>query len=193
MYRYKVLWSIPNAGPSVTTLFLGSTGGDNITNATAAIRAFFASRAALFPNEVSISFDTQIDELNVATGELEGSQPVAALAGVAGSGAGVWAAGSGIRVDWLTGGFVAGRRVRGRTFLVPSVGGAFGTDGRVLPAQITATQTDANTMRAALLAANMPLSVWARPSETVVRPGTLWPVSGQAVSAIAATLRGRKY
>lgn len=191
MLRYRCFWSIPNAGPSVSTFYLDNFGGGNLPVAVAAIRAFFSNRAPLLPNEVTISFDTAADSIEPTTGALIGTAPVTAPAPVTGTGAGVWSAGAGVRIDWLTDAFRNGRRVRGRTFMVPAVSGAFGSDGRVLPAQITATDAAATTMLTALSGANLPLTIWSRPDTGI--GGNMSVVGSAATSGLAATLRGRKY
>lgn len=197
MYRYKAFWSIPNAGPSVSTFHLENDGASNLQAAADAIRVFFNNRAALLPNEVTVTFDSTVDVLDPSTGTLVGSQPVTSPALVTGSGTGTWAAGSGVRLDWLTDGFLAGRRVKGRTFLVPAVGGAFGTDGRVLQTQVAATNGSAGTLISALAANSTALGIWARPfdgsSEAPPRAGSFHVVTGASASSLAATLRGRKY
>lgn len=197
MYRYRVFWSIPNAGPSVSTFYLSPFVGADLTVAASKIRDFFVSRAALFPNEVTITFDSAMDSITPATGELNGTEGVTPGAAVTGSGSGTWAAGSGVRVDWQTADFAYGRRVRGRTFLVPAVSAAFGTDGRILPAQVVASTSNAAALITALAANSTPLVVWSRPKAAIgegpARPGAIHDVTAAVVPSLAATLRGRKY
>jgi hypothetical protein len=189
--QYRASWSIPNAGPSVSTFhFLGDVVNEPVALA-AAVRAFFAGLVATIPNDVTVSFAPEFTIHDVATGTLIGTAPVTPPAAVVGTATGSWAAGAGVRIDWLTAYIRNGRRVRGRTFIVPAGGGSYGTDGRVLPALITSGNAAADTFRDAALAAGNPFAVWSRPTASL--PGAIFPVTDGATSGLVATLRGRKY
>lgn len=189
--QYRASWSVPNAGPSVSTFhFLGDEIPDPAALALA-VRTWFADLAGMLPNDVSISFASEFTLHNVATGQLTGSVAVTPPAPVAGNQSGAWAAGAGIRIDWLTAYVRNGRRVRGRTFLVPGASSVYGTDGRVLPAIISQANFVSDTFINACLAAGSPLTVWARPTDSL--PGASFPVADASTAGLTATLRGRKY
>lgn len=199
--QYRALWSVPNAGPSVSTFHMqGSLPGSPTATIAAAIRAFFNSVATYLPNDASVSFDTEMTEYDEVTGTLTGAEAVTPPADVTGTVSTAWAGGTGVRIVWTTDVIRFGRRVRGATFLVPAASSVFSTAGQVLPAVVTAINGYGTTLIGALAGAGgSNLVVWSRPQEakeeppTPARPGAFSTVSTAAVSSIAAQLRSRKY
>lgn len=189
--QYKVFWSIPNAGPSVSTFHAQASSETSAAALATRLRAFFNSVAAFLPNDVSLSFDSEVTTIDTATGVLTGTQAVPAPAGVTGTDSAAWAGGAGARIVWNTGAIVAGRRVRGSTFIVPIRASAFDTAGRVSAGTISNFATAIGTLLAGLTSDSAELVVWSRPATG--RPGTVHTVAGGAVSPVAASLRGRKY
>lgn len=189
--QYRAPWSVPNAGPSVSTFhFVGNTAGqpDGIA---AAVRGFFDAIKSTLPNDVIVNFASEMTIHNDATGQLVGTIPVTPPLAVQGTGTGSWAGGAGYRVDWLTQAIRNGRRVRGRTFIVPASNTVFSTEGRVLGATATTANTAGNGLLATASLAGNDLAVWSRPGPA--GPGQVFAVTDPATSTLAATLRGRKY
>lgn len=192
--QYKALWQIPGAGPSVST-FHGGDAATTVSGAQAmadSVRAFFAAIAGWLPNEVVVTFESEVTRLQTETGQLVASTAVTPPASVQGTGTGVWAAGSGARVVWQTDAIRNGRRVVGSTFIVPVVGNVFSLSGTVTQTVATALDTAAENLITALDAQpTVSLCVYSRPRPGV--PGAVSPVISATVPALAATLRGRKY
>lgn len=189
--QYRAPWSVPNAGPSVSTFHFN---GDVVTNPAAlaaAVRVFFDGIKGTLPNDVIVNFASEFTIHNTGTGELTGTVPVTPPAAVQGTVTGVWGGGSGYRVDWLTPFVRAGRRVRGRTFLVPAASSVFSNEGRVLGATGTTANAAGNAFLSAASAAGNDLAVWSRATDTL--QGATFEVDTVATSTLAATLRGRKY
>lgn len=114
--------------------FFGALTAAEATTAAANWKTFLNSIAAVMPTGSSISFDTTVglyDDLGAQTGEVTISNPPAAING---SSAVAYAGGAGAVVNWVTNSFHLGRKVRGRTFLVPLTSAAFATDGTLAPA-----------------------------------------------------------
>lgn len=204
MIEYRCPWTIPNAGPSVTTFHVDASASTAAAGAAAgAIRAFFDALKGSLPDDVTVNFDAEVREIDVATGELVDARPVAAPAAVQGTVTGAWPAGTGARVIWQTPRVLRGRRVRGATFLVPIGAGLFTTGGQLSGAMITACDTAGANLIAALNTLGTPLLVYSRrvlePSTVpglppvVLHPGTATEVTAASTSPIVATLRGRKY
>lgn len=196
--QYKALWTIPGAGPSVSTFHsAGPMTGAQAAFWALTVRKFFDDVKGLLPNDVSVNFDTEVTEYDTASGVLTGTISVAAPAVVLGGAAGAWAGGAGVRLVWLTSRILDGRRVRGATFLVPAAAVAFDTNGAVSATGITTANNAASTYLAAMTGSNPVAVVYSRPrpaSDTLpARPGTETPISGRSASAIVGTLRGRKY
>lgn len=191
VYQYRAFWTIPNAGPSVST-FHGVANTPSTAQLFADnIREFFDGLASKLPDEVSVTFDTEVIELDTALGTLVGVQAVTAPLTVDGTGTGVWAAGVGARVVWGTSNIVGGRRVRGSTFLVPLAANQYDTSGQILSASIAGITATAELLLSDNLAAGTPLQVYSRPIPG--RPGTTSVVEAASVPSVVATLRGRKY
>lgn len=193
--QYRALWSVPNAGPSVSTFHMqGSLPGSPTATIAAAVRAFFNSVATYLPNDVSVAFDTEMTEYDETTGVLTGAEAVTPPALVTGSVSTAWAGGTGIRLVWGTDVIRFGRRVRGATFLVPAANSVFSTAGQVLPAVVTAVNGHGTTLIGALAGAGgSNLVVWSRPQTVPSRPGAFSTVATATTSSIAAQLRSRKY
>lgn len=190
LLRITARWSGFSGAPGYTNFHFAHepAEGAKWDASNAAVRTFFNSIAGLLPTGVLIQFPTVGDVLDEGTGALEDTVPLAAQASVAGSGSTLHAAPVGMVVNWTTGIVVNGRRVRGRTFLVPMTNAVFAADGTPLPASVTTLQSAA----AALIgnAATLTFVIWARPAPPGVGVGA--PVQGYSVPDIAAVLRSRR-
>lgn len=176
--EYTARWAGGRIGSGATVMHFQGPA-DTITGnlIAAAMRQWFSARQAALPNDVTITFDAEIRNYAL-DGTLQTVIPITAPAPVTGSYADVWTNGAGRMVRYSTGQVVNGRRLNGRTFLVPS-GGVFDNTGNVLGGTITADQTAHDTFRNALLAAGTEIVVWSRTysvahpvltMSTVVRP-----------------------
>jgi hypothetical protein len=165
----------------------------------APLRQFFAACKSQFPLDVQIKVETNGDVLDPATGKITNTwigtdQPI-----VQGSSGGVYVAPVGILVRWLTAVVADGKRVRGRTFLVPGSGDSYDIAGQVNPA----AQGVVAVAAAAFVAAASPsLIIWHRPfkgsAATATRParpahiGSAAGVTGSGVGTKAVVLRSRR-
>lgn len=190
-FQYRAMWSIPNAGPAVSTFHYSLLPAGDPSGVLTQVRTFLAANSNSIPNDVTISFSDEVTAHDTATGQLQQVIPVVPAASLTGGNAGLWAGGAGLRVSWLTEGIVAGRRVRGTTFIVPAANVVFDNTGRVTSAVQSAWQAAANTYLTAMNTAGAQPAVWSRPTPT--RSGSNHIIVGSAVPGLAATLRGRKY
>lgn len=149
-------WTGFSGAPGFTVMYFQDTQ----TTAPADMRAFWDGVKSALPTNVTITVDGSGDTIDEATGDLVSVWTGTAPAPVVGTGAGVYAAPAGAMVRWNTAGIVAGRRVRGKTFLVPAISAAYAGDGSLDAADITVIQTAADALIAA--AGSTPV-VWARP------------------------------
>lgn len=177
--------------------FLGSPGYSNFYvesdgNAPAsaqtlsdALYAFWQTVNGLLPSEVDITVLPTWQELNDANGQIIAEGTVGTPAAVTtGNNAGGYAANSGILVEWLTGVFISGHQLKGRTYLVPMIGG-FDTDGTI-GAAVSATINGAGQD---LLDADVINVVWHRPVSGA--GGSSEVITSPRVSDTAAVLRSR--
>ncbi len=162
LYRVVAEWTGGRVGTGYSNLFFAS--GVSTQQACAdAVRAFFSSSYSVgagLPVGVQIQVRGVVDTIEETNGELTDSTSVTTPAVIAGSDSSRYAAVAGACVTWRTGDFVAGRRVRGRTFLVPVGGQMLQADGTL----DTTFLGFINTAAAALIAAAPELRVWRRPS-----------------------------
>jgi hypothetical protein len=114
--------------------------------AAANFRAFlFAIGTANIPTGANFSFDSVAQTFD-GTGQLTGELNLTIVpAVITGANNSAYAGGAGVVVNWLTDAFVGGKRIRGRTFLVPLGPSVFAADGTVSDTFRTTLQTAATT------------------------------------------------
>src|SRR5664279_2073822 len=123
-------------------------------------RVFFDAIKALVPIGLTFQVPGIGDILSEETGNIIGSYSFTTPALVTGTGNATYPNGVGACIDWLTTGVVAGRRVMGRTFLVPMATSIYDTNGTLTPTAITTIGAAAT----ALIAAMTPkFLIWSRP------------------------------
>lgn len=198
--RVTTRWSGFPGAPGYTNLFFRDfdtatgTGGDGSTaqaqSATDRVRTFWTALRGLFPDEVRLDMNPEVDMLEDTTGQLVDSFAVTPGATILGSGTASYAGPVGMVINWRTGGIRNGRRIRGRTFLVPVHNGVFLATGGLNPAETTGVKTAADAL---LAEPNSPdLGIWARPSAPLATDGQWSRVTGSQVPPLAAVLRSRR-
>lgn len=185
MYRIRAAWQNWPGAPGVTTFYQDPAIAQ--PNA-AAVRSFFNTLAPLLPAGLTITVPSTGDIIEENTGALSGSWSVTpAPTVVTGTGTGNYAGNAGGVVHWLTTTVVNGRRVRGRSFIVPLIGSAFFTDGSLATATIGTMSTAASTM---LAATADHFVVWHRPRPGI--PGSKAATVSSSVPDLAISLRSRR-
>lgn len=194
---------------TVTAVWQGFTGAPGysrfnfaeLANASAvqaavnAVRAFMATATSSLLTTHNISVQTLVQHHDLATGALTGestagSSPSTIAGAVASTTA--FAGGSGLVVNWITGQFWNGRKVRGRTFIVPAVN-VYSNDGTITSAVQTSWQTAGATFAAT---SGVTPVVWAKkfeagnPGNQVA--GAAFTITGASVPDRAAQLRTRR-
>lgn len=144
--RLTAVWTGVAGMPGYTRIkFAGTLDASGAATAAARVRSFFNGFPTLLPTGISITMDgvaQQFDDNQQLTGEVSYVPPAA----VTGSGTGAWAAPVGMVVNWLTDTFHNGRRLRGRTFIVPMIGSAFEANGTPSSTTVGSLTTAANTL-----------------------------------------------
>lgn len=191
LWRYRCVWSGWSGAPGYSSFY---TLADDQPQAHAdAVRAFLdqafrvAAAPEYLPQVVKITFDATIDRVDANTNKLIGTSAVNAPAVIQGTGSNLYSAASGACVTWKTSDHHDGRRVVGRTFLVPLNGLAYENDGTLGSGFLT--QVRAAT--AAYIAnANTQPQVMSR--VTATHPGGAHPIIAGDVRDKAAVLRSRR-
>jgi hypothetical protein len=189
--RCSVTWQNWPGSPGVTQFYLDDTAGQAQVDA---IRAFFNALITLLPSGIALNVPNSGDTLDESTGKLTGTWSVPTLPlTVTGTGAGAYAGNAGAVVHWLTQSVTRNRRIRGRTYIVPMVGG-FDATGSLAPT----TQTTLTNAAAGLVAsAGGLIHVWVRPvyqkgTGVFVRGGMSAPITASRVPDLAVSLRSRR-
>lgn len=174
IWRLRAEWSGSGVvGPGVTSIYTTPAAVGQADD----LETFFNAIKANIPSSVTITIPSNGDILEDTTGELIGTWSEPGTGGVVvGTFAGDFARGVGAKVNWLTDGIYRGRRVKGRTFIVPIGAGLFGLDGLLDPATQTALQTAASAFHTAV----PEQVIWSRPNDTA--PAT----AGKSSAVIAA-------
>lgn len=191
LVRIQAIWNGFQGAPGYTNWY-GISDGDAAAAATALaarMRTFFDALKVYLPNGSDVKVQRVYQVINDVNGNITSEGILAVDPAVVNSTAGsqAYAGPTGACINWETGTFNAnGRRIRGRTYLVPLVG-AFEADGSLGTTPlgaITAAATNA-------LGGTGSLGVWSRPS-----PGGSDGTFSIAISAVvkdkAAVMRSRR-
>lgn len=198
--RVKARWTGFSGAPGYTVMHFrdfdtGDGPGVDPTAASAQaasdrMRAFLGAFPELLPITVRIDLDPNVDILEDSTGTMVDSLTVTPGAQLSGSSGGNYSAAIGAVVNWSTGSIRAGRRVRGRSFLVPLSSTAFFTDGTLSASALTTLQAAANIL---VDRTNTPdLGVYARPTLAGAADGQWVVATGARVPDMGAVLRSRR-
>ena len=186
MRRFNCAWQNWPGAPGVSTFYTDTTV--DISVATDAFRAFFNGIAALLPSALTVQVPAVGDIISDADGSITGAwsdgTPVLV---VTGTGAGAYAGNAGAVVHWLTTGVVNGRRVRGRTFIVPIIGASYESNGSLAAATLTTLNNAATALDTAL---GSSMLIWHRPKPPAA--GSSFGLDSPRVPDLAVSLRSRR-
>lgn len=203
LYRIRTVWSGFPGAPGYTNLYFGTTdpllAGAGI--AASAVRTFWNSLAGMIPNGASLQVEAAVAEIEDYSGEQVGElQVTPAPAVVTGTSSGAYTAPSGAVITWGTGAYRFGRKVKGRTYIVPLGAGSYDATGTLESSHQSGLQAAA----AALVGSAAHLVVYSRPraakaaeridgSDAVdARVGASTGVTSATVADRAAVLRSRR-
>ena len=196
--RLKINWTGFQGAPGYTNLHFESVAGAAIDQATvndavAITQTWISSWRAYTPVLCFTGLDPTITELDEQSGAIEAFWTATVTAAAAGSSGGAYAAGSGACVTWSTDGVWNGRRVKGRTFIVPIGSTGLQDDGTLATTPLAAWRTATNTFAGAANLAR--LVVWRRPAvvlgETIPNGGA-YDVNSTVINDKIAQLRSRR-
>lgn len=184
--RLVIDWSGADiVGRAVTVLHF--QGADSSAPNVAAIKSAFAAAASALPNTVTITVPGTGDVIEDTTGHLVDVWTASGGGTVTGTATTAGPAGVGVCVGWNTGGIVNGRRLRGRTFIVPIPGNSYDPDGTLTAATLGVWQTWANAVQA-----SGALGIWHRPTTAGGSDGTSYAVLSSRIRDKVAFLSSRR-
>jgi hypothetical protein len=192
--RATLRWSGFSGAPGYTNLHFLTDDPPVVATIDATlldVRTAFFDIASRFPNGLSITFPNEVEEFDAGTGVLQGTIGVDLQDAVAGTGgSGPYSSAVGACITWTTGMVVNGRRLRGRTFLVPlAPATAFQDDGTLAEAARVAILGAGNSIINAV--GGYPLAIWSRPSPGA-GGGAAGTVTSASVADSTAVLRSRR-
>lgn len=172
MYRVRTVFTGTPGAPYLSTMYFAESGG-TAQQAATAVGTFWGAVDSNLTNSINWATEADVALVNAATGAV-----TAAVATVPVTGTGALAdaqlprASQGL-VRWLTGIYVGGRQIRGRTFIPGVTEGGNTTDGLITPALQGVIDAAAATL---IASANADLEVWSRAlgQSNVATVGTTW-------------------
>lgn len=183
--RVTCLWSGFAGAPGYTKFSFMPLADDTARNAAGtALKAFWDSVATYLPNGVTVAVQPMVDNLDIVSGDLMGSSSMTSVpsATVSATAAAAYAGGSGVVITWMAGGVFAGRRIKGRTFLVPAVG-LYENNGTITATAISNLQGAGNAL---IATAGADLAVWNRQYDEATHK---IPIAGNLSSATSCSIR----
>lgn len=189
LYKMQVTWSGTTGLPGTTTLY------SLAIPPVSGVKAMFTSLKAYFPAGLTWTIPASGDVIDETTGILTGAWSSGSALSEVSSGSTAYAGGVGCVIRWTTTTIVEGRRLRGRTFMVPMIVGSYDTDGSLTAGMVGFVQTAATAL---VTAYSSNLVVWSRPKkdpddpETIIRPGSHGIVTGAQAIDKVAVLRSRR-
>lgn len=190
MLRVTTQWGGFPGAPGYTNLYFGEgANAQSAANAAvAAVHAFWDSFKGSMPAGVTLTVLPDVAQINSNSGQASGIFAISpAPTVIAGAAAGPYAGGTGACITWVTAGFVNGRQVRGRTFVVPIPASLYGSDGTLADAMRDLLAASATALRDT---PGVELLVWHRGG--LLSASTVHPVVSSYVRDRAAILRSRR-
>lgn len=192
IWRCKFSWTGGAIGSGTSTFYNdASLSAQSFATAASTFMIAATKRASngdALPAGVKVSQDNTVDRIDPVSGILTDQEVITPGVAITGVGTGGYAAPAGVCVTWNSGDFVNGRRVRGRTFIIPLAQSCLDVAGTIDDTYRTAVINAA----ANLIATSTGLVVWHRPNPKGTNTGVAHFVTAAHVTDRAAILRSRR-
>lgn len=186
IHRVSVAWQGWPGSPGVSQFYMKQS--PDYQGVVDDLRTFFDAVKALLPSGLTVQVPVSGDTLNDNTGGIVGSwSATTPPLVVTGTGAGAYAGNAGAVIHWLTLAVVNGRRLRGRTFLVPLISTAYDTAGSLSTAALSTLSTAAGNLN---ITSGADLVVWHRPVNGAGGSSEIF--NSVRVPDLAVSLRSRR-
>jgi hypothetical protein len=158
MMRYRTVFSGPQGSPWVSTMYSSGISQAEADAFVAAVGAFWGAVDALMNTGVTWATEAEVEIVDPITGDITGTLVTTPQTGAGATVTELLPRIAQAVVRWRTGIFVAGREVRGRTF-IPGLTELANTTGQLTPATQTTIQTAADTLNGVV---GPTLNIWSR-------------------------------
>lgn len=192
MYRATWTWGGFSGAPGYTTLYfldpdpISQAGLDQTGART---HTFWAAIAPYLPTGVSVTMPTILEEVQSDDGELVVEHIFPGGTTVNGSAGNTYSSAMGACVTWHSPFVINGRKLRGRTFLVPLGSQVFSANGTLSDSIQLAIQNAGNALANATT--GIDLGIWHRPTPGL-SDGSVAGVTHCRVNDKGAVLRSRR-
>lgn len=188
--RITAQWNGFRGAPGYSNFFFDDAlaGAPAVEAAAVAVATFFEDISSRIPTGTSITIQPTADVLDEASGQITSVIDFSAPPSISGGNSGGYSAATGAVVNWNTSDYVNGRRVRGRTFIVPLGSSVFDGAGDLTSVSLSQIRTAAETLIGTTLDA--PMCVWHRPVNG--SGGSAHVISSATVPDLGAVLRSRR-
>ena len=188
--RVTAVWSGFTGAPGYTNFFFDAFGGGDLVDSEVdRTVAFFEAISAVLPNSVSVQVQQEAAVLDESSGALinyalatEAPDPIT------GDGGTNYSAASGASVTWNTEAIARGRRLRGRTFIVPMGTNWYDPQGTINSNGLSWLNAGAEALIGD--GSGPQLVIWSRPRDGA--GGTIGQVVSHRVADQVAVLRSRR-
>lgn len=190
MLKVSVRWTGFVGAPGYSNFYFAGGGGliSDAQQVTDRVHTALGSLTGGLPSSVTLNIDPEVEVIDSDTGVIQGYQQVDPDNAISGTGTGGYSGPSGGVVNWRTDDLRNGRRIRGRTFIVPMDGDSYESDGTLSTAALTQLNNFASVLRTGDF--DSELGVWSRPVGG--SGGVFATVTGHSVPDMAAVLRSRR-
>jgi hypothetical protein len=189
--RLQCTWTGFTGAPGYSNFYATGTAGAQLLFAP-----FWQAIAPYLPPVVSINVPNTGDTIDEATGKKIGTWANGVATATPGTATALYAPASGARINWGTGAFVNGRRVAGRTYLVPCSNSVYGADGLLGQTMVNAVNAAATSL---FQNSGGALVIWTRPvydhtgADPVLKtPGSVHPIISSTTPRKPTVLRSRR-
>jgi hypothetical protein len=126
LFRHRTVLTGGAIGQGVATMYFL-----DMSTAVPSVKDFWTALAPAMPVGISIQVESAGDVIEDTTGEIIDAWTRPSVSALGTSGGSNYSAPSGAVVRWNTATILDGRRLRGRTFVVPLASGGYDTDGTI--------------------------------------------------------------
>lgn len=190
MLRITAQWTGFPGGPGYSNFYFAGGGGliGDQQQVADRVLASFGMITDWLPDDVTITLQPEAEVIDSDSGVITGYRGIDNAATVSGTAGQPFAGPTGAVVNWRTDDLRNGRRIRGRTFIVPLVSIAFDNDGTLAAGALTDLREFADNLVGGDF--DSELGVWSRPVNG--SGGVFATATGYSVPDLAAVLRSRR-